>query len=38
MRVDRVWDSIAQKVDLDDAIEEAVESAKEEAALARAGL
>ncbi len=35
---DRVWDSIAQKVDLDDAIEESIESAKEEAALARAGL
>ncbi len=35
---DRVWDSIAQKVDLDDAIKEAIESAKEDAALARAGL
>lgn len=35
---DRVWDSIAQKVDLDDAIEDAIESAKEDRALARAGL
>lgn len=35
---DRVWESIAQKVELDDAIEAELESAKEEAALARAGL
>lgn len=35
---DRVWESIAQKVELDDAIESDIESAKEEAVLARAGL
>lgn len=35
---DRVWESIAQKVELDDAIEAELESAKEESALARAGL
>jgi hypothetical protein len=35
---DKVWESIAQKVELDDAIESETESAKEEAALARAGL
>ena len=35
---DKVWESIAQKVELDDAIESDIESAKEEAALARAGL
>ena len=35
---DRVWESIAQKVELDDAIEAELASAKEEAVLARAGL
>ena len=35
---DKVWESIAQKVELDDAIESEIESAKEQAALARAGL
>lgn len=35
---DKVWESIAMKVDLDDVIESAMESAKEDAELARHGL
>lgn len=35
---DKLWDVIAEQIDLDDAVDNAVDSAKEEAALARAGL
>ena len=35
---DKLWDVIAEQIDLDGAVDDAIESAKEEAALAKAGL